>query len=225
MRSKHKYYDQKGNEITRDQAVDEHGTLRDGCSCRVPAHLRDGRPDRARYLIDSREDPLWFSRPGFRIADDNNSYERDAVDIAYREVEERNARAWMDGNLTDRQKRKQKYDPQGRNAGSEVTVEEDDPDEDINASGIERGTGDAEPDAGIAGFGSKGSVSKLGVPAEGSACTVRNPEYPLDQGSAGIIRNGVCVPIAPKSATNTKQERLVARCLEKLSQQSHDRCI
>jgi len=42
---------------------------------------------------------------------------------------------------------------------------------------------------------------------EGDACTVRNPEYPLDQGSPGHIRNGICVPDRPRSSDSITDGR------------------
>jgi hypothetical protein len=48
-------------------------------------------------------------------------------------------------------------------------------------------------------------------PQEGSACTVRGVEYPYDQGSPGVIKGGVCVPLrprGPKSLPPTKQDGL-----------------
>jgi hypothetical protein len=43
-------------------------------------------------------------------------------------------------------------------------------------------------------------------PQEGVVCMVSNPEFPLDQGSPGHIRNGVCAPDRPRTDAATVED-------------------
>ena len=132
---RHLYYDRDGNPVSAEDALDANQILREGFSQRTPLMMRDNQPDtharsRAR-LVDSAKDPLQFSRPGYRIADQLDP--NDQREQAYLDADEANASAY----LGDRQKRKQKFDPQGREAGSEIITEEDD-DPDENARSYRR---------------------------------------------------------------------------------------
>jgi hypothetical protein len=87
--TKHKYY-RDGVEIGEAEALDRRGLLRDGCSCRVSATMRDGTvpptlwadpfADAKVGFTDGSGNPWSASRPGFRIrANDDRKAQRDAV--------------------------------------------------------------------------------------------------------------------------------------------------
>ncbi len=63
----HQYYDRDGIEIDAAQALDANGVLRDGCTVRVPAYLRDAAHDRIR--VHDGHGGRNFHRPGWRVSD------------------------------------------------------------------------------------------------------------------------------------------------------------
>jgi hypothetical protein len=131
---RHRYFDKHGNEIDAATALDADGILRDGCSHRVPMSARDSASNTRLRITDAtgqHGENGSANRPGWRRP--NNPYLKDQTIIAYGDYLDEISAAY----LGDRTKKKQKYNAKGQSEGYEVTTE-DDPDEDVNASEIER---------------------------------------------------------------------------------------
>jgi hypothetical protein len=95
------YYDRSGNQISAADALDATGTLRDGCSVRVPARFRDGMTPLQREIATKRArltdgngncDEFAFSRPGYRIMHDAAA--RNAREAAYQQYEDELVNSW-----------------------------------------------------------------------------------------------------------------------------------
>ena len=180
-----KRYFKNGKPVPADEALDLGGVLKDGYSTSVPTRLRDSASNKLHVTdaLGQHGENGSANRAGWRLP--SNPYLKDQTEVAYGHEE-----YLRTAYLGDRRSKKTKYSRSGDIEGTEEIEEEND---DVR-----------DADGGASG------VSQLGVPPEGSACVVRGPEYPLDQGSAGVIRGGTCVPIAPKTAVNVRQDALTA---------------
>ena len=90
-----KYFDSGGREIEADAAYDRHGTLRNGCTVRVPSTLRDSQQAKPQITDGRTDDPMALHRPGFRVPVVND---RRAVRDAYAKYETRLVNAYRVGD-------------------------------------------------------------------------------------------------------------------------------
>ena len=110
----HQYF-RNGRPVSADEALDPiTKTLRDGYTATVATRFRDSAQPRLRITdAHGQTDTASGCRPGFRLAQ-GDVYLNDARIAAYHDYLEDLTTSWMGD------KKKRKYDPQGREAGTEA---------------------------------------------------------------------------------------------------------
>jgi hypothetical protein len=101
MKNRAKYFDNRGTEISADDAFDRHGTLRDGFAMRVPTTMRDSlrMRDAKPQFTDGHSivDPAAGLKPGWRMP---TVQDRTKVRDAYQHYETSVTNAYRVGDGT-----------------------------------------------------------------------------------------------------------------------------